>query len=224
MNSKKKREENACNACDAFIEILQKIKGVAFKEVDRPDEKNRSTQDIDFILAPKYEKDKYPKIAVEHTIVEAHEKQLKYVNQLNGIEKEIKQRCQGKLPIDSCFSLSAPPSLIGGMNKKKRDQFIEEMSSWIPNVAKFLTTGQWSSCLYNKHEVSLLCEGSLSEFNGTIGMISSRPDDTERERQDRFRRAIEDKLPKLMKYKEIGFATALLLEDISLSHLNPVAT
>lgn len=218
MNSKKKSEENAG---DAFIEILQKIKGVTYKKVCRPDEKNRSTQDIDFILVPKYEKDKYPKIAVEHTIVEAHEKQKKYVIQLNSIEKEIDQRCQGKLPINYCFNLIAPPSLIEGMNNKKKGQFIEEMLSWIPDVAKSLTTNKQSSRIYNKHKVTLWCVGSFSEFNGTIGMISLRPDDAERERHDRFRRAIEDKLPKLIKYKEKGYVTVLLLEDISLSYLNP---
>ncbi len=218
MNSKKKSEKNAC---DAFIEILQKITGVTYKEVDRPDEKNSVTQDIDFILNANLENARYPKIAVEHTIIEAHEKQKEYVNQLNGIEKEIDQKCQGKLPIDSCFNLSAPLSLIAGMNKRKKAQFVEEMSSWIPYVAKSLTTNQQSSRIYNKHKVTLWCIGSFSEFNGTIGMISLRPEDSRRKRQDRFRRAIEDKLPKLMKYKEIGFATALLLEDISLSHLNP---
>jgi hypothetical protein len=52
-------------------------------------------------------------------------------------------------------------------------------------------------------------------------MISLRPYGAESERQDRFRRAIEDKFPKLVKYKEKGYVTALLLEDISLSYLNP---
>ena len=42
-----------------------------------------------------------------------------------------------------------------------------------------------------------------------------------RERHDRFGRAIEEKLPKLIKYKEKGFTTALLLEDVSAVYTNP---
>jgi hypothetical protein len=215
-----KKEENEINACNAFIEILKKIKGVEYDIESSPDEKNRSTQDVDFILISKNENDRFPKIAVEHTVVEAHEEQIAYVNQLCGIEKEIDQRCQGKLPIDHCFGLIAPPSLIVGMSKKNRDQFVEEMSGWIPDVAKSLTTDQQSSRLYNEQEVSLWCVGSCSELNGTVEMVSARPEKAEKERQERFRRAIEEKLPKLIKYKEKGFATAFLLEDVSFSHIN----
>ena len=214
----KKNEENACNA---FIEILQKMKGVEYKQDIFPEKENRNTPDVEVILIPKDEYGQSPKIAVEHTIIEAHKEQIAYVHQLYGIEKEIDQRCQGKLPLDYCFDLIAPPSLIVGMNKKKRDQFVEEMSGWIPNVAKSLTTDQQSSRLYNEYEVSLWCVGSFSEVKGNIGMISTRPENAKKERQDRFRRAIEEKLPKLIKYKERGFATALLLEDVSFSHSNP---
>lgn len=215
--NKKRNEENACNA---FMDILKEIKGVTYKIIERPDEKNRNTQDVDFILASNIENEQYPKIAVEHTIIEAHKEQIKYVKKLESIEKEIDHKCQGKLPIDYCFSITAPPSLIAGMNKKNRDKFVETISSWIPNVAKSLNRDQQSSRLYNGHEVSLWCVGSCSELNGTVGMISVRPEKA-KERQERFRRAIKEKLPKLIKYKEKGFATALLLEDVSFVHTNP---
>jgi len=81
---------------------------------------------------------------------------------------------------------------------------------------------QWTSQLYNGHKVSLICGGSiLEELNGTIGRVSTRPKETDKERRDRFRRAIKEKLPKLIKYKEKGFDTAFLLEDVSFSHALP---
>jgi hypothetical protein len=214
-------KENEINACNAFIKILQKIKGVEYYIESWPEKENRNTQDVEVILAPKDKNGQSPKIAVEHTVVEAHEEQIAYVNQLYGIEKEIDQRCQGKLPIDSCFGLVAPPSLIVGMNKKNRGQFVEEISGWIPDVAKSLTTDQQSSRLYNEHEVSLWCVGSGSKLNGTVRMVSKRPEEAEKERQGRFRRAVEEKLPKLIKYKKKGYTTALLLEDVSFSHALP---
>jgi len=218
---KKKKKENEENACNAFKDILKEIKGVTYKIDKRPDEENSNTPDVDFILASNIENDQYPNIAVEHTRIEAHEEQLKYVNQLRGIEKEIDQKCQGKLPIDYYFSLIAPPSLIAGMNKKNREKFVKEMFSWIPDVAKSLTRDQQFSRLYNEHEVSLWCIGSCSGINGTIRMIPSRPGDAKKERRERLHRAIKEKLPKLIKYKEKGLATALLLEDVSAVYINP---
>jgi hypothetical protein len=214
---------NEENACKAFIKILEEIKGVTYEIESLPEEENSNTQDVEAILAPKEKEEdaQSPRIAVEHTIVEAHEKQKYYVHQLDGIEKGISQRCQGKLPTDYCFSLSAPPSLIAGMNKKRRDRFVEEISGWVTNVANSLTKDQQSSRLYNEHEVTLWCVGPCSGLNGTVGMTSTRPGNVNKERQDRFRRAIKEKIPKLIKYKEKGYATALLLEDVSAVYTNP---
>ncbi len=96
---KMKKKKNEKNACNAFIRILRKIEGVEYEVADCPDERNRSTLDVDFILALESENWNYPKIAVEHTIVEAHEEQKAYVHQLERIEKKIDQRCQGRLPL-----------------------------------------------------------------------------------------------------------------------------
>jgi hypothetical protein len=223
FNSSKKSEENACNA---FIEILQKIKSVEYKIVCRPEEKNRNAPDIDFILAPNVENDQYPEIAVEHTIIEAHDKQIAYVNQLYDVVEKINQKCQGKLPTDRYFSLSIPPALVRG-TKVEIDQLIEEMSRWVLDIAETSTIDQfnhfdkWIPRLYKGHKASLTCGDSFSEWNGSIGMMPMRPENDENDRQHRFRTAIEKKLPKLITYKEKGFTTALLLEDISFSHSNP---
>lgn len=216
-----KDKENEINACNAFIEILQRTEGVEYIIKCRPENANRETKDVDFILAPKDDDCQSPKIAVEHTIVQAHSEQMAYVNQLRGIEKELDRRCQGRIPVDHCFSLIAPPSIVVGMNKINRDQFVKEMADWIPDIAKSLTTDQDSSRLYNKHKVLLWCIGSCSGLNGKVSLVSQRPENAKKERQDIFRRAVKDKLPKLIKYKEKGFSTALLLEDISFSHALP---
>jgi hypothetical protein len=96
------------------------------------------------------------------------------------------------------------------------------MSNWIPDIAETLSTDdQWSSLLYNEHEVTLMCNGSLVELNGTIGRMPTRPKEADKERRDSFRRTVEKKMPKLLKYKEKGYSTALLLEDVSFSHARP---
>ena len=216
-------KENEINAITAFIEILQKIKGVEYKIDSLPEEENRNTQDVEAILAPKDIDVQSPKIAVEHTIIEAHEDQIAYVNQSYDLVIKINQKCLGKLPTNHHFQLVIPPALIVDTSNKSREQFVEEISSWILGMAKTLNTDQWSSQLYNGHEVLLECCGSVSEWNGKIGRMPTRPKEADKERQVRFRRAIEEKLPKLLKYKEKEekYFTALLLEDVSGIHRNP---
>jgi hypothetical protein len=216
-----KKKENEINALTAFIEILYKIRGVQYDILNSPEEENRNTQDVEAILAPKDKDVQSPKIAVEHTIIEAHEEQIAYVNQSYDIVVKINQRCQGKLPTNRHFQIVIPPALIIDTSKKSREQFVEEISSWIPDMAETLNADQWSSQSYNGHEVLLGCCGSISELNGKIGRMPTRPKEADKERQGRFRRAIEEKLPKLIKYKEKGYSTALLLEDVSFSHSNP---
>lgn len=224
MNLEMLREkENEKNACDAFIEILEKIKCVKYERKCRPEAINRVTEDIDWILGPKNDECQSPRIAVEHTSVDAHEGQRAYVKQMDKVVEKINQKCQGKLATDRCFQIVVPPALIIDTNKGNRNQLIEEMSKWIPDISETLTTlDQWSSKSYNGQEVCLICGGSiLKELNGTICWMSTRPKKADKERKNRFRRAIEDKLPKLIKYKEKGYITALLLEDISFSHALP---
>ena len=216
-----KKKKNEINACNAFIDILRKIKGVEYKIGSFPEKENRNVPDVEVILIPRDKEGQFPKIAVEHTIVEAHKEQIAYVNQSYDIVEKINLRCQGKLPTDRYFQIVIPPALIIDTSKKNRNQFVEEISDWIVDMAKTLNADQHSSKSYNGHEVWLICVGSFSELNGKIGRMPTRPQEAEKEKHDRFRRAIEEKLPKLIKYKEKGYSTALLLEDVSFSHSNP---
>lgn len=217
-----RERKNEIAARNAFIEILQKIKGVEYFPESRPEDEDRNIPAIDFILAPKDENKKVPKIAVEHTIVEAHDRQIEYVNHSYDIVEKINQKCKGKLPTNRCFQLIIPPDLIVATSRKKRDKLIEKISGWIPDVTKTLTDrDQYSSILYDGYKVLLTCIGSVSEMNGNVGRMPTRPEDGEEKRKARFHRAIKEKLPKLIKYKKKGYMTALLLEDISFSHALP---
>ena len=211
---KKLNEENAC---EAFIEILRKITGKEYKKEDSPDEHSGSVSDVDYILIT--EDGRSTRIAVEHTIVESFEKQIIYGYQSYEVVKQINDQCQGKLPTDRYYILTVPPTLIKSLKRKWKKRFVEEISSWITNVAKTLTTDQSSSLIYNDHKVTLICGYSHPEVNGNVIRIQEQPLEFEKLMRERFRRAIREKLPKLRKYK-IRYilkriSTSLLLEDIS---------
>ncbi len=218
-----KKKENETNACNAFIEILQKIKGIGYYPESWPERENRNIPDIEVILAPKNKNRQFPKIAVEHTIVEAHANLKLYVSQLCYIEKEINLKCQGKFPTDRHFAIIIPPPLIVGAHKERRNQLIEKIICWAPDAAKNLKIDQRSSLSHNGHEVLLWCASLSFESSGKVVTMRTTPSDYENESRNRFQRSIKEKLPKLLKYKEKEekFETALLLEDISFSHALP---
>ena len=211
---KKLNEENACKA---FIEILSKITGREYKKEDSPDEHSGSVSDVDYILISKDGRSR--RIAVEHTIIESFEKQITYGYQSYDVVEQINDQCQGKLPTNRYYILTVPPTLIKSLKRKRKKRFIEEISSWITNVAKALTTDQSSSLIYNDHKVNLICGYSHPEVNGNVIRIQERPLEFEKLIRERFRRAIREKLPKLRKYKIRyilkGIRTSLLLEDVS---------
>jgi len=203
---------NEKNACEAFKEILRKITGIEYEIEDSPDEHSGAFSDVDYILISK--DGRSHKIAVEHTIVERFEKQITYVNQSYDVVEHINDQCKGKLPTDRYYFLIAPHSLIGSLKRNRKKQFIREMSSWICDIAKTLTEDQCSSRIFNNHEVTLMCGGSDPEENGNVLRMPRQPEEAEKLKRERFRRAIKDKLPKLLKYKLKRITTSLLLESI----------
>ena len=206
------KNDNEENACKAFIEILWKIKGTEYEKDSSPDEQNRTSPDIDYILISKDRRSH--KIAVEHTAAESFEKQIAYVNQSYDVVEEINDQCKGKLPTDRYYFLMVPPPLIGFLKRNRKKQFVREMSSWICYIAKTLTEDDCSSRIFNNHEITLMCAGSDPEENGNVWRMPRQPEDAEKLKRKRFRRAIEDKLPKLIKYKLKRITTSLLLENI----------
>jgi hypothetical protein len=206
---KKLNEENACKA---FIEILLKIKGIEYEKDSSPDEQNSAYPDIDYILISK--DGRSHKIAVEHTVVESFEKKIAYVNQSYEVVAEINDQCKGKLPTDRYYFLIAPHPLIRALKRNRKKQFVGEMSYWICDIAKTLTEDQCSSRIYNDYKVTLMCGGSDPEENGNVWRMPRHPEKAEKLKRKRFRRAIKDKLPKLIKYKLKRITTSLLLESI----------
>jgi len=207
---KKVNEENACNA---FIEILEKITCVEYEKENSPDEQSNKFSEVDYILISK--DGQSHRIAVEHTTVESFEKQIAYVNQSYDVVSQINFQCKGSLPTDHYYILVVPPSFIGSLKRKRKKKFVKDISFWILDVAKTLHADQCCSRIYNDEEVILTCGGSHPEMNGNVVRIPTQPMEVERLKRERFRRSIKDKLPRLIRYKVKRFTTALLLEDIS---------
>lgn len=207
------KKENEKSACEAFISILYNLTGTQYVKLESPDERNRVTPDVDFLLVSI--DDEHDTIAVEHTILESYEGQIGYVNRSYDIVGSINQECGNKIPNDRYYFLAIPPELVDSLVGENRKYFIRDFASWVAEVAPRLEIDKTTQSDYECHNITLMCNGSNQELNGNVWRMPQQPGNDEILRAQRLNRAIADKLPKLAKYKKSNFTTALLLEDIA---------
>jgi len=209
---KKPNEENACRA---FIDILPALTDTIYDVKGKPpDVLNRRTSDVDFVLISST--DKNDKIAVEHTILESFDGQIEYVKRSRDIVGVINDRCRERIPPDRYYFLNIPPQTADFLVGKSRTLFVIDLSSWVKETAqKLLLVDSYIQTDYKGHKITLTCGGNTACLNGNVWCMPQEPENPKALQSKRLERAIRDKLPKLTKYKEQGFKTALLLEDVA---------
>jgi len=208
------KKPNEQNACDAFIAILRSLTDMEHEESGSPDEVNRSTPDVDFVLVSS--RNKNDKIAVEHTIVESFESQIEYVDRWREIVRSVNASCRERIPLNRYYFLAAPQTIVDFLVAKSRKQFVSQLSTWIVESApKLLLVDRYIQTEYKGHEVTLICSGDHPQLNGNVWSMPEEAENQKALQRKRLERAVEDKLPKLTKYKKPVFKTALLLEDVA---------
>ena len=211
---KPKRRPNELDACAAFITILKSLTDMDYEVSGSPDEENRSTPDVDFVLASS--SDENGKIAVEHTTVESFDGQRGYVNRWSEIVRSVNDGCGKRIPPDRYYFLAAPPKIVDSLVGERRVRFISCLSSWVVETApKLLLVDSYMQTEYEGHKITLMCSGDHERLNGNVWGMPEEPENQKALQGERLRRAVKDKVPKLTKYKERGFKTALLLEDVA---------
>jgi hypothetical protein len=205
---------NERNACDAFITILKSLTDIDYVYSGSPDEVNRNTPDIDFVLVSSSNEN--DKIAVEHTIVESFDGQIKYVSRSYDIVDLINAGCRNRLPGDRYYILAVPPIVVDSLVGKSRNLFVSDLSSWVVETApKLLLVDSSEQTEYEGNKITLTCGGDGAQMNGNVGRIPQQPENQKALQHARLGRAVGNKVSKLTKYKEHGFKTALLLEDVA---------
>jgi hypothetical protein len=207
---------NELNARDAFITILKSLTDIEYVASKSPDEVNRRTPDVDFILfSSSNENDK---IAVEHTIVESFDEQIRYVKKSYDIVESVNAGCRKQIPSGRYYFLLVPPITVKSLVGNSREhQFVSYLSSWVAETApKLLLVDSYIQTEYEGHKITLTCSGDHARLNGNVWRMPQGPENQKALQSERLGRAVRDKLPKLTKYKEQpGFKTALLLEDVA---------
>lgn len=196
------------------------LTGSVYETTDYPDERNTVERDVDFILTPKDAE--LPMLAIEHTIVESFEGQIRYVNKSWDLVQEVNSKCRGALPIDRYFILVVPNTLVDSLEKTAKAEFIENVSRWIVNEAERMKHDHYISWQYGEHNLLLMCGGgSHPDINGSVGRIPGQPTQLTELKEERLWISFCHGLGKFPKYKNGGYKTVLLLEDISGTYGGP---
>ncbi len=208
------KQPNELNAADGIAQIVTDMTGTKYMVAESPDEGTSAVKEVDFLLAP--ESSTAPKLAMEHTVVEAYEYQMTYVKRSYDIVSQVAAKCNGNLPPDRYYILVVTDSLEDTLRKKKTiSRFVDSVSEWVMDASPKLQIEQHQQWRYMDNEVLLMCVGSHPEINGTIGRIPGSPNQPETLAAARLWRSIEHGLQKFEKYKDLGCDTVLSLQDIS---------
>ena len=131
---------NEIDAVNCFIDILGKIYKIKYVIDKRPDEENRITKDVDFIIKSA---DNSDRIAVEHTIIESFIGQIEYVNTHKDIIQQVENELVDELPKDRYFIISVDHNLFKNRSKKSKMQLKKLLEIKILESAKKLQIGEY---------------------------------------------------------------------------------
>lgn len=212
------KKKNEINACNALIRMFERVTGVRYEFESSPDEGASKEREPDFIL--KSTNVEMTRMAVEHTAIPLFEGQRDYVISSFDRAEKINELCQGKIPKDRYYYMTAPPTLIDSLRDQKRQKaFDERMAHWITQQAPQLQVDdEPKQCCYECYKITLTCGGTHLLWNGRVGRMPEGPADVATSQKEVFDKAIKHGLDKLTKYKcnsSESFRTALILEDVA---------
>ena len=204
---------NEFNAVDALIGIVPFLLGTTYSRGGSPDELDSQQKEIDFVLVPN--EPGSPKLAVEHTVVEAYRGQRTYSLKSYEIVQKIDLKCLGKLPKDRFFGLVLFPELVDQLRRKELDRFIAVIVPWIVATAQSTNIDDYAETGYGEHRIFLECSGSDSEHNGHVGRMPGGPKDHKNKASLSLLCSLQHGTGKFTKYRRKGYQTILALEDVS---------
>ena len=183
--------------------------------------------------------------AIEHTIVEPFENNIKAELTVAEIRQYLKQNLTGHLPGPMYYVLELPKDVCLPRGEVKRVRALNNLAEWIQCSAHIMyerSTGLSLpiDCLVipiSPYGFPDDCvKDKLSDLNCTVELLRWRngivigrkpgvvqtilvyPEDLERLRTERIRRAFTDKIPKLAKCCAEGARTVLVLESQDAAH------
>lgn len=201
--------------------LLSERLGIELSVVEKPDEKNRNTKDIDLLL----KNGKNQHFAFEHTSIDAYEDQRGIQNNIYNFLKPIFNELKRVIPKDRYFKLIVPHEFIINLSNNKKKELRKKLIDWIKINLKILNEKDGYYCeLGNKRNTfRLYCRGAHKKLNGEIMYSIWIPENIDIKQKERVIKSLKSKLPKLKNYQK-NATTVLILEDtdISMNSVNAI--
>jgi len=140
--------------------------------------------------------------------------------------KPLKDELTGTLPLPGHYTLSVAPRSVNGVKYSESFNIRESLKSWIKSKAPNLLIGSPSTA--PKHFIREIPPGVPFEVklyrwprrDGQFFISRSEPDELEKQRRLRIRRALDDKCPKLQKERGNDRISVLILESDDMALAN----
>ena len=227
------RSNNEGKCCDAVLRLLEQRAGEARADLSRPRVRSDGPPvEYRFRLGEQ-------RYAIEHTQIEPYENQILADQQFMQLVGPVKEALSGTLPGDAVYEL-VPPLMtgLGAKSATLRDAH-RALIEWVRaaaarlhakdggGVAPARRAGRIPDSITGTppgfpYEVTLYRRRLAHPTRrrpGSLAVWRFAPSDLRAARQERLRRALEKKCPKLLRCKVDGVRTILVLEnnDLALS-------
>jgi hypothetical protein len=227
-------EKNERRICDAVARILEERAGIR-RSCARTPEKDGQGAPVEyrFDLGQK-------NYALEHTIVEAFDRQIHSGVDFNTMVNPIIEEIGDTLPKPGVYYVTFPLDATDRAKRRDFPAFQTAIGSWIRNAAERLYARQMQMAdgeFYGKdfalremppgipfelHMIRSLFRDIPPKANGRLFLSRFAPKDGEELRGTRMQRALDTKCPKLRQCKEEGARSILILENNDIALTNQI--
>ena len=231
--------KNEGKACDAVVKTMERRTRKVRSEIRHP-ERDRVGPPVELRL--KLGEQEY---AIEHTIIEPFENNIKAGLTVVEIRQYLIQSLTGQLPGPMYYVLQVPKDVCLPRGEVKRVWALKNLAVWIQSSAHIMYERNTVLSLpIDSHDIpispycwpddsvidkpsGLNCTIELLRWRngivigrkpGFVQTILDYPEDLEGFRTERIRRAFSDKFPKLAKCGAEGARTVLVLESRDTAH------
>jgi hypothetical protein len=227
-------EKNERKICDAVARVLEERAGMKRSGARTPEKDGQGAPvEYRFDLGQKNH-------ALEHTIVEAFDRQIHSGVDFNTLVNPIIKEIGDTLPKPGVYYVTFPLDATDRVERRDFPALQMAVGSWVRNAAGRLYARQMQmadgeyygkdfnlremppSVSFELHMTRSLFRGIPPRANGRLFLSRFAPKNREELRGTRMQRALDTKCPKLRQCKEEGARSILILENNDIALTNPI--
>jgi hypothetical protein len=206
------KEMHEDKVCDTIVHFIAKRKNLIIDKICYPDkDKKDNTPSVDRLI-----KCLGVEILLEHTLIESYPEQIADSKRVANLLGPLRRKLAGKLPTPGHYQLSINVGAVKGA--KDTESIQTALLKWIKEKAPLLKVGSPNVApahYIREKPLGVPFEVTLYRFSrrdGEFWIILNAPENLQKKRRQRIRKALEEKCPKLHEARGNKRISVLLLE------------